>query len=47
MRQLAKGAADAVVFAVVGGLLDGISAEDGGFAVGIIGGVGCEIDFAE
>lgn len=47
MRELAKGAADAVVFLVVGGVLDGIAAEDGGVAVVIVRGVGGKVDLAE
>lgn len=45
MRELSEGAADTVVGAVVGGFLDAVSAEDGGFAVVVVGFVGCEVNF--
>lgn len=42
-----EGAAKPVVFGVVGGVLDGVAAADGGGAVGGVGFVGGEVDFAE
>lgn len=45
--QLTKGTADAVVFLVVGGVLDGVAAEDGCVAVVVVRGVGGEVDLAE
>lgn len=45
--ELTERAADAVVFGVVGGGLDAVAAEDGGFAVVVVGFVGGEVDFAE
>lgn len=44
MRELTEGAADFVVFGVVGGLGDGVAAADGGGVVVGVGFVGCEID---
>ena len=45
--ELAERAAEPVVFGVVGGGLDAVAAQDGGFAVGVVGFVGGEVDFAE
>lgn len=45
--ELAKGAAEAVVGAVVGGLADCVATEDSGVAVIVVGGVSCEVNFAE
>lgn len=45
--ELAEGAAEPVVFGVVGGGLDAVAAQDGGFAVVVVGFVGGEVDFAE
>lgn len=42
-----QGAAEPVVFGVVGGVLDGVAAADGGGAVGGVGFVSGEVDFAE
>lgn len=42
-----QGAAEPVVFGVVGGVLDGVATADGGGAVGGVGFVGGEVDFAE
>lgn len=47
MGQLAQGAADAVVFLVVGGVLDGIAAEDSRVAVVVVACVGGEVDLTE
>jgi len=47
VRELAEGAAEPVVGGVVGGVLDGVATDYGGVAVGVVGGVGCEVDFAE
>ena len=47
MCDLAEGAADAVVFCVVGGVCDCVASADGGGAVVVVGFVGGEIDFAE
>lgn len=47
MCELAEGTADAVVFLVVGGVLDGVAAEDGRVAVVVVAGVGGEVDLAE
>lgn len=45
--ELAKGSADAVVFLVVGWVLDGVAAEDGRVAVVVVAGVGGEVDLAK
>ena len=45
--ELFQRTADSVVLRVVRRVLDGVAAEDGGFAVGGVGFVGCEVDFAE
>ena len=45
--ELAEGAADAVVFWVVGWVGDCVAAADGGGAVVGVGFVGCEVDFSE
>ena len=45
--ELAEGTAEPVVFGVVGGGLDAVAAQDGGFAVVVVGFVGGEVDFAE
>ena len=45
--ELAEGAADAVVFGVVGGGCDGVAAADCGGEVVLVGFVGCEVDFSE
>lgn len=45
--ELAETAADAVVFCVVGGVLDGVASADGGGVVVGVGFVGGEVDFAE
>lgn len=47
VRELAEGAADAVVFGVVGGGGDVVAAADGAGVVGGVGFVGCEVDFSE
>lgn len=47
MCELAQGTADAVVFLVVGGVLDGVAAEDGRVAVVVVAGVGGEVDLSE
>lgn len=47
MREGFEGAAEAVVFGVVGGGLDAVPAADGGGAVVGVGLVGCEVDFSE
>lgn len=47
MCELPEGTTDAVVFLVVGGVLDGVAAEDGRVAVVVVAGVGGEVDFAE
>lgn len=44
VRELAQGAADAVVFGVVGGGGDGVAAADGGGVVVGVGFVGREVD---
>jgi len=45
--ELAERAAKTVVGSVVGRLADCIATEDGSVAVVVVGGVGCEVDFAE
>jgi len=47
VRELAEGAAEPVVGGVVGRVLDGVAPDYGGVAVGVVGGVGGEVDFAE
>lgn len=47
MSKRFEGAAETVVFCVVGGLLDAVAAADCGGAMGGVGFVGCEVNFAE
>lgn len=45
--ELPEGTADAIVFCVVGGVLDGVASANGGGVVVGVGFVGGEVDFAE
>jgi len=47
VRELPEGTAEPVVGGVVGGVLDGVATDYGRVAVGVVGGVGGEVDFAE
>lgn len=47
MSKRSEGTANAIIFRVIRRFLDGVTPKNGGFAVGRVGLVGCEIDFSE